>query len=140
MAVKAWRKVEPSLPQLPIPWNLVVLLFQLGVAKASAGRGVERVIWILHPLMWVVSFLAPLRPGECCSRSRGDITLSSDLAICGGHEAVLRLVAARIKRALGLYLFALVKNPELSLGYSGFATSGDQPGPSCLQPRSERLA
>ena len=62
-------------------------------------------------LMWVVSFLALLRPGECRSLLRGDITLPSDLAISGGHVAVLGLVAAKNRRAMGLYQFALVEDP-----------------------------
>ena len=81
------------------------------MAKANAGRGLERVIWILHPLTWVVSFLALLRPGECCSILRGDITLPSDLAISGGRDTVLGLVATKNRRAMGLYHFALVEDP-----------------------------
>ena len=109
-AVKVWKNMEPSMPRLPIPWNLVVLLFQLGVSRAMECKGLDRCTWILHPLMWVVAFCALLRPGECCSLLRGDVTLPSDLAMFGGREAVLGLVAAKNRRAMGLYQFALVED------------------------------
>ena len=109
-AVKVWKNSEPSMPRLPIPLGLVVLLFQLGMARAQAGRGLERCTWVMQPLMWVVAFAALLRPGECCNLLRGDITLPSDIACASGGEVVLALVAAKNRRSMGLYQFALVED------------------------------
>ena len=100
-AVKVWKNMEPSMPRLPIPWNLVVLLFQLGVSRAMECKGLDRRAMGLYQVAlgddaWALSWLQWF-----CS------DLPASAALVSVSSVNFRDVFCTLLRSLGISGFTL---------------------------------